>query len=302
MADFKLLTYSSEGKPRAGILVGDTVIDAAEALAGAGLADPGTVLGLLRDWPRALPALEKAAANPGGGRKLAGLRLEAPVQVPGAYFCAAANYYDHFKEMNPDREFKKEGKECYFFIKTGVHATHGPHDPIRLPSCSKQIDWEIELGVVIGKPTRNATLKTAMDCIAGYTICNDLSARDLGRRQDWPQFASDWFGQKEFEGSMGQGPWITPAGQVADPYKMTLKLWVNDQLMQNSTAAQLVFNIAEQIEYLSRRLTLRPGDVIATGTPAGVGRPRGIFLKPGDTVRLEIGGIGTMENKVVQGD
>jgi 2-keto-4-pentenoate hydratase/2-oxohepta-3-ene-1,7-dioic acid hydratase in catechol pathway len=302
MADFKLLTYSGDGKPRAGILVGDTVIDAAEALAGAGLAEPGTVLGLLREWPRALPALEKAAATPGSGRKLAGLRLEAPVQVPGAYFCAAANYYDHFKEMNPDREFKKEGKECYFFIKTGVHATHGPHDSIRLPSCSKQIDWEIELGVVIGKPTRNATLKTAMDCIAGYTICNDLSARDLGRRQDWPQFASDWFGQKEFEGSMGLGPWITPAGQISDPYKMTLKLWVNDQLMQNSTAAQLVFNIAEQIEYLSRRLTLRPGDVIATGTPAGVGRPRGIFLKPGDTVRLEIGGIGTMENKVVQGD
>lgn len=304
MAEYKLLTYSIDGKPRAGILVGDSVIDAAEALAGTGLSEPGTVLGLLREWHKALPALHKAAdtARPGSGRKLAGLRLEAPIQVPGAYFCAAANYYDHFKEMNPDREFKKEGKDCYFFIKTGVHATHGPHDPIRLPSSSKQIDWEIELGVVIGKPTRHATLQNAMDCIAGYTVCNDLSARDLGRRADWPQFASDWFAQKEFEGSMGLGPWITPAGQVADPYKMTLKLWVNDQLMQNSTAAQLVFNIAEQIVYLSRRLTLRPGDVIATGTPAGVGRPRGIFLKAGDTVRLEIGGIGAMENKVVQGE
>jgi len=304
MAEFKLLTYSTDGKQRAAILVGDAVVDTAQALEGAGLADPGSTLGLLKEWGRALPALEKAAANvkPGSGRKLAGLRLEAPIQLPGAYFCAAANYYDHFKEMNPDREFKKEGKECYFFIKTGVHATHGPNDPIRLPSSSKQIDWEIELGVVIGKPTRNATLKTAMDAVAGYTICNDLSARDLGRRQDWPQFASDWFGQKEFEGSMGLGPWITPSNQVADPYKMTLKLWVNDQLMQNSTASQLVFNIAEQIEYLSRRMTLRPGDVIATGTPAGVGRPRGIFLKSGDTVRLEIGGIGTMENKVVQGD
>ncbi len=304
MAEFKLLTYSIDGKSRAGLLIGDTVIDAAESLAGAGLSEPGTTLGLLRQWDRALPALQKAAdaVKPGSGRKLAGLRLEAPIQVPGAYFCAAANYYDHFKEMNPDREFKKEGKECYFFIKTGVHATHGPQDPIRLPSCSKQIDWEIELGVVIGRPTRNASLKNAMECIAGYTICNDLSARDLGRRQDWPQFASDWFGQKQFEGSMGLGPWITPASQVDDPYKMTLKLWVNDQLMQNSTASQLVFNIAEQIEYLSRRMTLRPGDVIATGTPAGVGRPRGIFLKPGDTVRLEIGGIGTMENKVVAGE
>ncbi len=301
MTDFKLLTYTADGKTRAGILAGDTVIDAAEALSGAGLAEPGTVLGLLRQWDKALPQIERAAAKPSGGRKLAGLRLEAPIIYPGAYFCAAANYYDHFKEMNPEREFSKEGKQPYFFLKSGTHATLGPQDPIPVPSCAKQIDWEIELGAVIGRPTRNATLANAMDCIAGYTICNDLSARDLGRRADWPQFASDWFGQKMFDRSMGLGPWITPAKQVADPYKMTMKLWVNDQLMQNSVAGQMVFNIAEQIEYISRRLTLQPGDVIATGTPAGVGRPRGIFLKPGDTVKLEIGGIGAMESKVVQG-
>lgn len=305
MSDFRLLTYAADRKSRAALLVGDRVFDTADILAGAGLAEPATMLGLLREWDKALPALERAAAKAesgSAGRPLAGLRLEAPIQVPGAYFCAAANYYDHFKEMNPDKEFKKEGKDCYFFLKSGVHATFGPHDPIRLPSCSKQIDWEIELGVVIGKPTRNATVKTAMESIAGYTICNDLSARDLGRRMDWPQFASDWFGQKEFDLSMGLGPYLLPANQVSDPYKMALKLSVNGELMQNSVAGQMVFNIAEQIEYVSRRLTLQPGDVIATGTPAGVGRPRGIFLKPGDTVRLEIGGIGVMENKVVQGE
>jgi 2-keto-4-pentenoate hydratase/2-oxohepta-3-ene-1,7-dioic acid hydratase in catechol pathway len=302
MSDFRLVTYSADGKMRAGILVGDNVIDAAEALAGAGLAEPGTMLGLLRQWDKALPALEAAAAKGGAGRKLASVRLEAPIQYPGAYFCAAANYYDHFKEMNPDKEFKKEGKDCYFFLKSGVHSTIGPQDPIRLPSSSKQIDWEIELGAVIGRPTRHATLKNAMDAVAGYTICNDLSARDLGRRADWPQFASDWFGQKEFDGGMGLGPCILPAKFVSDPYKLPLKLSVNGQMMQDSVAGQMVFNIAEQIEYISRRLTLQPGDVIATGTPAGVGRPRGIFLKPGDTVRLEIGGIGAMEAKVIQGD
>jgi 2-keto-4-pentenoate hydratase/2-oxohepta-3-ene-1,7-dioic acid hydratase in catechol pathway len=302
MSEFKLLTYSADGKMRAAILVGDKVIDTAQALEGTGIADAGSVLGVLKQWDKALPALERAADKPAGGRALAGLRLEAPIQVPGAYFCAAANYYDHFKEMNPDREFKKEGKEPYFFLKSGLHSTFGPHDPIQLPSSSKQIDWEIELGAVIGRPTRNATLKTAMDAIAGYTICNDVSARDLGRRADWPQFASDWFGQKVFDKSMGLGPWILPAKFVQDPYKLPMKLWVNDQLMQNSVAGQMVFNIAEQIEYISRRLTLQPGDVIATGTPAGVGRPRGIFLKAGDTVKLEIGSIGSMENKVVQGE
>jgi len=302
MTEFKLVTYSADGKMRAGILVGDKVLDAAEAVASAGLAEPGTVLGLLRQWDKALPALEAAAGRASGGRALAGLRLEAPIQVPGAYFCAAANYYDHFKEMNPDREFKKEGKECYFFLKSGAHTTFGPQDPIRLPSSSKQIDWEIELGVVIGRPARNLSVANAMSCIAGYTICNDLSARDLGRRADWPQFASDWFGQKVFDKSMGLGPAILPAKFVADPYKLPMKLWVNNDLMQNSVAGQMVFNIAEQIEYISRRLTLQPGDVIATGTPAGVGRPRGIFLKAGDTVKLEIGGIGSMESKVVQGD
>jgi 2-keto-4-pentenoate hydratase/2-oxohepta-3-ene-1,7-dioic acid hydratase in catechol pathway len=302
MVDFKLLTYSAGGTPRAGILVGDRVIDTAEALANAGLADSGTTLGLLRQWDKALPALERAAETAPGGKKLDGLRLEAPILYPGAVYCCAANYYDHAKEMNPNMEFKKEGKECYFFLKPGAQATAAPNDPIRLPKVSKNVDWEIELGVVIGRKARNLTVKNAMECIAGYTIVNDLSARDLGKRADWPNFGNDWFGHKVFDGSLPTGPWIVPANQVADPYKMTMKLTLNDQVMQNSVAGQMIFNIAEQIEYLSRRLTLMPGDIIATGTPAGVGRPRGIFLKPSDTVHLEIGGIGTMQNKFVQGD
>jgi 2-keto-4-pentenoate hydratase/2-oxohepta-3-ene-1,7-dioic acid hydratase in catechol pathway len=302
MVDFKLLTYSAGGTPRAGILVGDQVIDTAEALASSGLTDAGSTLSLLRQWDKALPALERAAGAASGGKKLEGLRLEAPIQYPGAVYCCAANYYDHAKEMNPNMEFKKEGKDCYFFLKPGAQATAAPNDPIRLPKVSKTVDWEIELGVVIGRKARNLSVKDARSCIAGYTIVNDLSARDLGKRADWPNFGNDWFGHKVFDGSLPTGPWIVPASQVADPYKMTLKLTLNDQVMQNSVAGQMIFNIEEQIEYLSRRLTLMPGDIIATGTPAGVGRPRGIFLKPGDTVTLEIGGIGSMHSKVVQGD
>ena len=136
----------------------------------------------------------------------------------------------------------------------------------------------------------------------GYTCMNDLSARDLSRRADWPRFGVDWFGHKNFETAAPMGPWITPADQIADIYACQLRLWVNEEKMQDTLIADLIFNIAELIEYLSRRMTLFPGDVIATGTPSGVGRPRGIFLKPGDKVRVEISGVGTLENPVVQGE
>lgn len=298
MADWKLLTYSADGVPRAGLLVGDRVVDVAAALG------PGaeTVLGLLQRWEEIRPDLDRLAATPPVGRSLTGLRLEAPILYPGAYYCAAANYYDHAREMNPGQEFRKEGKQPYFFLKPGVSATIGPQDPIRVLAVSQQLDWEIELGAVIGRAARNVAEGDAMRCVAGYTILNDLSARDLGRRADWPMFHMDWLGQKVFDGAMPMGPWIVPADQVPDPYALGMKLWRNGELMQNSRAGQMIFNIAEQIAYLSRRVTLRPGDVIATGTPAGVGKPRRIFLRPGDRVRLEIDGIGQMEASVEPGE
>ncbi|HEV2008889.1 MAG TPA: fumarylacetoacetate hydrolase family protein, partial [Burkholderiales bacterium] len=125
---------------------------------------------------------------------------------------------------------------------------------------------------------------------------------DLSRRPDWPRWNIDWFGHKNFETAAPMGPWITPADEIADIYACQLRLWVNQEKMQDTLVAGLIFNIAELIEYLSRRLTLLPGDVIATGTPSGVGRPRGIFLKPGDTVRIELANVGVLENPVVQGE
>jgi 2-keto-4-pentenoate hydratase/2-oxohepta-3-ene-1,7-dioic acid hydratase in catechol pathway len=140
-----------------------------------------------------------------------------------------------------------------------------------------------------------------MEAVAGFVIVNDLSARDLMKRDGTP-FIYDWIGQKCFEDAAPMGPYLTPAACIADPNNMSIKLWVNGELKQNSNTAQMVHSIAEQIAYLSRHITLNPGDVIATGSPAGVGMPRGEFLKVGDEVRIEIEGCGTLVNRMVEDD
>lgn len=297
---FRLLTYDDNGTPRAGVLLNDVVYDAAQALASTGLRDATSTLGILAEWDKALPALESLSAQApkaAAGQPLAGVRLLAPILYPGAFFCAAANYYKHSKEMNPARNVTREGKQPYFFLKPAMHTTIGPGDPIKVPIVTQKLDWEIELAVVIGRPAHRLTVENALECVAGYTIVNDLSARDLAKRDDW-QFVSDWFGQKVFDAAMPMGPWITPASEIPDPQNVTMKLWVNGELQQNSKTDDMLFNVAEQLEYLTRRITLRPGDIVATGTPGGVGAPRGIFLKPGDVVRMEIDAIGAMENTV----
>ena len=169
-----------------------------------------------------------------------------------------------------------------------------------MPAVSDFIDWEAELAVVIGKLARNVKAEDALDYVAGYSIFNDLSARDMkpvGRT-----FNVHWFAQKNFDGSGPLGPWMVPASEIPDPHNLDIKLWVNDELKQDSNSKYLFFNINEQIEYISARMTLKPGDVIATGTPSGVGAPYGGRLKAGDTVTIEIGGIGKLVNPVAHGD
>jgi len=304
MADFKLLNYAGpHGEPRPGILAGgDTVIDLQEALPGKPWT--GSTLAVLGAWDEALPALHALAARGGSVRRLAEARLMAPLLYPPAIYCAGANYNDHAKEMSQDGKggVDKATTRPYFFLKSGPHCVIGPGAAIRLPAVSKQVDWEGECAVVMARRARNITAADAMKHVAGYTCMNDLSARDLARRPDWPRFGVDWFGHKNFETSAPQGPWIVPADQIADIYACRLRLWVNEEKMQDAPISDLIFNVAELIEYLSRRMTLLPGDVIATGTPSGVGRPRGIFLKPGDRVRIDIENVGTLENPVVQGN
>ena len=139
----------------------------------------------------------------------------------------------------------------------------------------------------------------ALACVAGYTIANDLSARDVMKRHKNPPaspFHYDWLSQKCFDGACPLGPWIVPAGDIPDPQKLALKLWINDELMQDSHTGRMIFDTAEQIATLSSRVTLHPGDLVLTGTPAGVGMGRGRFLKPGDGVRLWIEDIGELSH------
>jgi len=197
----------------------------------------------------------------------------------------------------------KTDQQPYIFLKSPLHCTIGPGEQIRLPppQVSEAVDWEAELGVVIGKAGRGLTTANARSIVAGYTIFNDLSIRDHTPRKDWPNFRSDWFTAKSFETSAPHGPWIVPAKQIPDPYQCKIDLWVNDRHEQDAVAGDMIFNIEEQIEYISARLTMRPGDLMATGTTPGVGRgvDKGRFLKAGDTVRITISGIGALENKVV---
>lgn len=308
MTEYRLLTYrAAKGKPAAGVLICDRVYPAAD-LAGTGV-DASSVLGLLQSWNKVHPRLKKAAAkaDPKRGIALAKAELLAPLLYPTALFCAGANYWDHLEEMARAGAAgpKLEGPyvrpprpaEPWFFVKTSAHSVIGPGAPIRLPKFSKMVDWEVEIGVVIGRPMRNLTEERAMDAVAGYTIVNDLSARDHIKREGSP-FVFDWVGQKCFDGSAPMGPYVTPSEFVPPPENIALKLWINGQIKQDSNSNLMVHSIREQIAYLSRHVTLRPGDVIATGTPAGVGFARKEFLKPGDEIKIEIAGCGTLVNRV----
>jgi 2-keto-4-pentenoate hydratase/2-oxohepta-3-ene-1,7-dioic acid hydratase in catechol pathway len=161
------------------------------------------------------------------------------------------------------------------------------------------VDWEVELAAVIGKAAKDVTVERALDHVAGYTIANDLSARDVMKREKNPPtspFHYDWLSQKCFDGACPVGPWIVPASDIPDPQTLGLKLWVNDRLMQDSHTSRMIFSTAEQVAMLSSRVTLYPGDLVLTGTPAGVGMGRRIFLKPGDTLKLWIERIGDLTN------
>src|SRR5262245_34192413 len=301
---FKLLNYAGRrSEPRAAILVDDNaVVDLQDAVPGKRWAE--STLAVLAAGDEALPALRKlAGAKPKTKRRLADVRLLAPLLYPPAIYCAGANYLDHATEMSAEgKGVDKAATQPYFFLKSGPHCVIGPGAAVRLPAISEKVDWEAECAVVIGRRGRNIKAADAMKHVAGYTIMNDLSARDLSRRPGWPRRGIDWFRHQTFDCAAPMGPWITPAEGIPDIYACQLRLWVNQEKMQDTLVSGLIFNIAEMIEYLSRRVTLLPGDVISTGTPSGVGRPRGIFLKPGDRVRIELSGVGILENPVMQGE
>jgi 2-keto-4-pentenoate hydratase/2-oxohepta-3-ene-1,7-dioic acid hydratase in catechol pathway len=306
-AGYKLATYKSSEGPRAGVIVGDAVFDAARLT---GKPAYATVMGILADWKAADALLRKAAAGAARSRAkrqpLPKTKLLAPLRFPSAIYCAGANYADHAAEMAaregnpPPADPHTLGHKAWHFIKAAGAITD-PGATVKISTYAKSMDWEIELAAVIGRTGKDIPHDKALSYVAGYTIANDLSARDRGRRAGVPDaspFKWDWTKHKTFDGSCPLGPWIVPASDIGDPQKLGLKLWVNGVLKQDSNSGSMIFTLAEQIEQLSVNMTLHPGDLILTGTPAGVGAGRGEFLKAGDVVKLWIENIGEIENRM----
>ncbi len=307
-AGYKLATYRSSEGPRAGLIVGEDVFDAAKLT---GKAAYASVMGILADWKAAQATLKKAAAGAAKSRAkrqpLQKTKLLAPVQFPSTVYCAGANYADHAAAMAaregnpPPPDPHAQGLKPWHFLKA-PRAITDPGAAIKITGYAKAMDWEIELAAVIGRPAKDVPKDKALDYVAGYTVANDLSARDRGRRpgvSETSVFKMDWTKHKSFEGSCPLGPWIVPASDIPDPQNLGLKLWVNGALKQDSNTGKMLFSLAEQIEQLSINMTLLPGDLILTGTPSGTGAESGNFLKAGDVVKLWVERIGEIENRMV---
>ena len=211
-----------------------------------------------------------------------------PIERPQKIICVGLNYSDHAEEQGvalPERPL--------LFAKW-PNTLIGPGDPIRLPAISSEVDYEAELGVVIGERVRQASPDTALEAVGGYLCANDVSGRDV-------QFADkQWVRGKSFDTFCPVGPDLVPASDVADPQALGIRAILNGQVMQDSTTANMVFGVAEIVSFVSQAITLEPGDLILTGTPAGVGvfRNPKVLLQPGDEITIEIDGLGSLKNPV----
>lgn len=302
-----LATYELNGNERPGLVVDNTLYDLAQlahACQAGQTAEASDVGALLDAWDAAAPQLaamaERAPSLAAQGRLAAidGAAYAIPYR-PRRIFGVASNFYEHADEMGTELAARAESQP-YVFMKAQTSAI-ATKATVLMPPETEKLDWEVELGVIIGKTCRHVAVEDALSVIAGYTVFNDISARDLNRRTDYP-FKHDWFRGKSFDTFGPMGPWLVPAGCIADPQNLRMTLSVNGEPMQDGNTSQMIFSVAEQIAYLSRILTLQPGDLIATGTPDGVGMGRGVYLKPGDTMLAWVEGIGAIENPVALED
>lgn len=287
-----LATARMNGAATACLVVDGTLHPLAALAAAQNIVLPGSVVELFSDWATHEPKLAALAAKAGRGTPASEADLLAPLLYPGKVLCAGANYYDHMAEMGFPG-VTKESQRLFFFMKPPRNAIVGPGKTVLMPRGTKSFDWEIELAAVIGKTARYVTPETALSHIAGYTVGIDLSARDFNAAPD--QFYKlDWVAGKANDTCGPLGPWVVPASAFGDPQKAKLKLSVNGEVKQDSDAGQMIFSVAEQIARASQIMTLDPGDVVFTGTPAGVGVPKKTFLKVGDRLDAEISGIGLL--------
>lgn len=258
---------------------------------------PATVLDLARDWDTWAPRIR--AVSPTDLTVVPDAELVAPLTYPPKVICAGANYYDHAAEMGVSRP--DPAAEPYFFLKPPSTTVIGPDAEVLIPADpAARVDWEIELAVVIAHRCTNVSREQARRHILGYTIANDISARGLFHRDPAvaAAFEWDWFSHKALDTFCPLGPGIVPEWEIADPHALDLRLSVAGTVKQDSSTSNIVVDIDGLVAAASRWFTLEPGDVILTGTPAGVGLPRGEFLKDGDRMVAEIDGIGALVNAV----
>ena len=260
------------------------------------LSDYPDVGAVMRQWDELAPLLRDW--EPADGERLGAVGLVAPLPSPRKLICAGANYRDHLREMGiaeVPADF-----EPYFFLLPATSIA-GPGQAVLIPDDpAARVDWEAELAVVIGVPGRDIGEDDALGHVAGYTIMNDISARGHHGRHNplAPPFAYDWLASKGRDTFSPLGPGITPSWFVPDPQSLPIRLWRNGVLEQDGNTADMIFSVAQLVSAASALMTLEPGDVIATGTPAGVGVAQGKALADGDVVRVEIGGLGVLENAV----
>lgn len=289
---WSLASYAAQGSEGFGVLREDGALVVPPDLR----RWPST-LDLLEDWPAAQAVLREldVASAPAVEYDT----LLPPLRWPRKVICAGVNYRKHMREMGG--EIPETGWRPFFFLKAPTTSVIGPRDPIVIDSAARaRYDWEAELAVVIGIKGKNIDPERAGFHAAAYCACNDITARGYHKRETAPAdaFSYDWFAAKSIEGSLPLGPGLTPAFLVPDPQDLRLRLWVNGELQQDESTADMVCPVAELIAAASQIVTLEPGDVIATGTPSGVGAGRGLYLRGGDVVRVTIDGLGTLENTV----
>jgi 2-keto-4-pentenoate hydratase/2-oxohepta-3-ene-1,7-dioic acid hydratase in catechol pathway len=293
----RLVTFAAHGADRAGVVAQDgTVVAARDLVRDA----PDDVIGVIAAGERTWRALADAAAKARGGTPLERAKLRAPIPRPRRnVFCVGWNYFSHFAEGEGKRgpNAPKEMPEHPSFFTKNPNTVVGPDASIRHSApLSEQIDWEVELAVVIGRGGIDIRERDALSHVFGYTVGNDVSVRDV--QMKW--HGGQWFKGKNLDTHLPLGPWIVTADELPDPQNLRLCTRVNGVTKQDSSTGHMVFSVARIIEELSAGLTLEPGDVIMSGTPEGVGTYRvpQEFMKVGDTVEVEIERIGTLRNTI----
>jgi 2-keto-4-pentenoate hydratase/2-oxohepta-3-ene-1,7-dioic acid hydratase in catechol pathway len=284
----KLATFLHAGSTRIGVVDGDAVID----LAAADPALPRDMISLLEAGAPALDAIRNAARTGSTRIPLAALQLRAPILRPPKFLAVGLNYADHIAEARPAGY--EAGAYPIFFNKQSTCAI-GHGEAIHLPRASHRLDYEGELAFVIGRRCRHVPRDRAHEVVAGWLVCNDVSVRDWQRRTPTMTMG------KSFDTHGPIGPWLVTPDEVGDPHALTVRTWVNDELRQDSNTKHLIHDCWAQIEHLTTAFTLEVGDVISTGTPAGVGGamnpPK--WLRAGDRVRIEVERVGVLENPVI---